>query len=416
MPFVRSWPVRPFGVALLTAACASPSAPRIALPSPPAAASRAEPGRAVADVMDARSRKRGHEPLRWQPATTSPQPFQVAGPRGCDQPDAALTRIASRLARRQARGDTELELFDIVYAMRAEGAPYVWPRALSLEAEDLPEAELWGRLDRWLDDMPTPGVVRCGLADARSTSGATVVAAVAVRSLCDLDPVPTRVRSGDWITLRARPLVEVTDGKWIVLPPDRPPFAVPTTAGAHISGRFRADRRGPWMAQLLVDAGYGPRPAAELMVFADLPPPAHIDERPAPGEESLRSTADDRVALAIMVNGARRRAGLSALFRDPQLDELAQHHAEAMARTGRVGHDVGGGDPRLRLEAAGLLPLAAGENVARATTSVRVHRALWASPSHRGNLLEPRFEALGVGAVRDASGSVWAVELFADFQ
>jgi hypothetical protein len=47
---------------------------------------------------------------------------------------------------------------------------------------------------------------------------------------------------------------------------------------------------------------------------------------------------------------------------------------------------------------------------------VRAHRALWASPSHRSNLLDARFTAIGVGVARDEQdGSSWICETFADF-
>jgi uncharacterized protein YkwD len=117
-----------------------------------------------------------------------------------------------------------------------------------------------------------------------------------------------------------------------------------------------------------------------------------------------------------MVRAARARENLPPLARDSRLDRIAQAHAEAMQTARRVAHDVGDGDPGSRVQNAGLDVKVAGENVARALTLSRVHRALWASPSHRGNLLDPRFEAVGVGIVRDADGTVWAAEVFADFR
>ena len=41
------------------------------------------------------------------------------------------------------------------------------------------------------------------------------------------------------------------------------------------------------------------------------------------------------------------------------------------------------------------------------------HRALWASPSHRDNMLQPRFDRVGVGVCTDPDGSVWVTEAFA---
>ncbi len=55
----------------------------------------------------------------------------------------------------------------------------------------------------------------------------------------------------------------------------------------------------------------------------------------------------------------------------------------------------------------------AGENVATASTLENAHRALWASPSHRGNLLHEAFTRVGVAVVRAADGAVWVTEMFA---
>jgi uncharacterized protein YkwD len=81
-----------------------------------------------------------------------------------------------------------------------------------------------------------------------------------------------------------------------------------------------------------------------------------------------------------------------------------------------LAHDTGSGDPKRRLETAGLDVLAAGENVAHAATSERAHRAVWSSPSHRANLLHARFDAIGIGVAVGPDGSVWTCQLFADFR
>jgi uncharacterized protein YkwD len=54
----------------------------------------------------------------------------------------------------------------------------------------------------------------------------------------------------------------------------------------------------------------------------------------------------------------------------------------------------------------------AGENVATASSLENAHRALWASPSHRGNLLLDQFTHVGVSVVRAPDGMVWVTEMF----
>ena len=114
-----------------------------------------------------------------------------------------------------------------------------------------------------------------------------------------------------------------------------------------------------------------------------------------------------------MVAAARATAGLAPLGRDARLDAVARAHARRMATAHELAHDAGDGDPLERLRNAGLDPRDAGENVAHAATVPLAHRALWASPSHRANLLGRGYDRLGVAVVRDEHGDVWAVETFA---
>jgi uncharacterized protein YkwD len=84
-----------------------------------------------------------------------------------------------------------------------------------------------------------------------------------------------------------------------------------------------------------------------------------------------------------------------------------------MRRHGHAVHDAGDGSPDERVRAAGVTVSLVGENVARAASATLAHRALWASPSHRSNLLEPNYQVVGIGVVRDEDGTVWVSELFA---
>jgi uncharacterized protein YkwD len=152
----------------------------------------------------------------------------------------------------------------------------------------------------------------------------------------------------------------------------------------------------------------------ETIVHVDEPPPETFHSWAAPGEEAADLTSDDATAMELMVNSARQSERLGKLRRDEQLDRVAVAHAEAMMKARRVGHDVGYGDPRSRVEAAGIHFSATGENVVHAANLRRAHRALWASPSHRGNLLQSRFDSIGVGIANDSDGTIWVCEVFAD--
>jgi uncharacterized protein YkwD len=227
-------------------------------------------------------------------------------------------------------------------------------------------------------------------------------------------PLDVRARSGQWVTFEARMLVDTMVAKLVVLGPTRAPFGVPTQLqGGHVRARFRVDRPGRWVAQLLVVVESGVRPALEAPIYVDRPPPTSLADDRAGQIEEL-DPGDAEASMIRVVNRARRSAGLGPLAVDPRLSAAARRHARWMMGTGRLGHESDQGDPRRRVREAVPESLHEGENVATARTLARAHRVLWASPSHRGNLLDRRFDSVGIGVARDESGSLWVCELFSD--
>jgi uncharacterized protein YkwD len=357
-------------------------------------------------------------PLVWSASFRSP-----ADPDGgaidpltasCGRADLALVRAAARNAGRQLRGEPPLGPDELAYVLRAAGSPHVWPRAWSLEGVDLTDEEVRARLAAWLGPMRIVGERRCGIARMRRRDGVVVVSAVAVDALADLDRLAAIARVDAWIELRAEARVPVTEAKVVLLGPrGRPRTVLASLAGSEIRSAFRVDQAGPWLVQVLATTTHGPRPVLEATIHAGVAPPSVFAEAPAPGEHA-GAGLDDASALRAMVNAARAAEGLTPLGADPALDRLAAEHSVHMLEARLVGHDVGQGDPSSRLVAAGISFRVSGENVASAATLPRAHRALWASPSHRSNLLEPKFARLGVGVRRADDGRVWVTELFVE--
>jgi uncharacterized protein YkwD len=239
---------------------------------------------------------------------------------------------------------------------------------------------------------------------------------VAVDALADLAPLPTRARTGQWLTVGARMRVPASGGAVMVLGPSGAPRRVTAWfEGATLRARFALDRPGEFKVQVLASTATGPRPVVEATVFADATPPSHAGEEGASEDAPADATQDDdeSSALARMLASARAESGEPPLARDARLDALAAEHARSMAAAQTVAHDVGNGDPGARVQAAGLWYDALGENVAHAVTAALAHRSFWASPSHRANMLRRDFSHVGVAAVRDARGDLWVVETFA---
>ena len=357
----------------------------------------------------------------WAPVTRSPWPVEVDAatePRAaalaatCGGQDGALARVAGELVALRARGLGAPDSEVVVAKLRAAGQPYVRPRVVFASGQHpIDDAKVATEL------APQPGnkrPVRCGVAIAPTAHGGEMLVALRAEALAELSPLPTRARTGEWLSFEARLHVDARSAKLVVLGPHGAPRTVPTsldTATGITRARFALDQPGGFTVQLVGDLSEGPRPLLEARVFADIAPPPPGEEPPAPGENAAGA---DAAALARMVAALRSLEGFPALARDEKLEELARGHAARMRDRQSVAHDLGDGDFRDRFEAEGTLDArAVGENVAHAPTVALAHRALHASPSHRINLLRADYTHMGVGVAAAPDGSVYVCETFA---
>ena len=331
--------------------------------------------------------------MRWVADTHSPRPVVSDDARGnailaaCGAADDALRLAAREFAANEASEDVEPLLREL-------GSPFVRPRLLSASDDQALKARL--------RSMHT-AYTRCGV--ALGPRGATVIAAEA---LADLAPLAFRHFTGAWLDLEATIHVPAQNAKVVVLGPRGAPKTYPTNLDrqGHARSRFVLDRPGGFTVQLIADVEGGPRPLLEARVFADVPPMQNNE--PAPGERES--------SLEAMVTAARSEEGLPPLRPDPRLDALAAAHAAQMHEAGRLAHDVGDGDLADRFQREGYVAALVGENVAKAATLGLAHRALYASPSHRLNLLHVGYTRFGSATVTDGA-RIWVCEVFSsDFQ
>lgn len=357
---------------------------------------------------------------RWEDATWSPRVTAVAEPlrwlqSQCGSPDAALQSVAERLARDSDFGTRPDDLDRLSFALRASGSPYVWPRAWRLPLNNtLSGDELLSHFENWMHSFDDGGERRCGLA-AFEDGKMVTYAAVATDVVADLVvPLPTRARTGQWLNLKVKLLREASEAKVVVEGARNEPAFIPASiVDGYVLARFPVMGPGPWILQVLATMDTGPRPVVDAELIADEVPPKTLQWQPAPGESASSQGQGPAEALFAMLNAARLEEGRKPLERDARLDRLATEHAMAMLASGRIGHDVGDGSPKSRMENAGIFAALAGENVAHAADTVRTHRALWASPSHRSNILHRGFRNVGLGIVRGPDNTVWTCELFA---
>ena len=122
--------------------------------------------------------------------------------------------------------------------------------------------------------------------------------------------------------------------------------------------------------------------------------PQNLDASPA-----YDTQAEQR--LLELTNQERQKAGAPALQPDPGLTEAARQHAVLIASKGELSHQFPGEPPLMkRLSKASPHLNDAGENVAFDSDVDQAHQGLMHSPGHRGNILNPKFNVVGLGAVR----------------
>ena len=131
-------------------------------------------------------------------------------------------------------------------------------------------------------------------------------------------------------------------------------------------------------------------------------------------------SADAEGELIARTEATRQDAGDSTLVVDPALARLARWRSRDMIERGYFSHDIPDvGNVFRRLDADGYCYELAGENIgwdtdADAAAPDAIHGMFLASPEHRDNIVEARWDAIGVGAFKAADGrKMWTV-LFAD--
>jgi uncharacterized protein YkwD len=116
--------------------------------------------------------------------------------------------------------------------------------------------------------------------------------------------------------------------------------------------------------------------------------------------------------MASAISQYRHAHGLSAVSADAQLTRIAERQAQAMARSGVMGHSVAG---PFASRIAGAHANLAGENIAAGTKSWDETFRIWkASAGHNANLLLPGATSVGVAVAyggQTRNKAFWVMEI-----
>jgi uncharacterized protein YkwD len=117
-----------------------------------------------------------------------------------------------------------------------------------------------------------------------------------------------------------------------------------------------------------------------------------------------------------LINQERVKRNLPALHLDASLSRAAARHSLEMAQGRRLSHQLSGEAPLVqRVAQAGAAFDAVGENVAHSESIAGAHQDFMYSSGHRANILDPRYNAVGIGA-EESRGMLYVTEDFARLQ
>jgi uncharacterized protein YkwD len=112
------------------------------------------------------------------------------------------------------------------------------------------------------------------------------------------------------------------------------------------------------------------------------------------------ATVDAERELVRLMNQERAQRGAPPLEMDDRLSEAARTHSQEMAQRQKLSHRFPHEEKlQERLARTGVSFDAVAENVAHSSSPSSAHIELMNSPGHRANILNPKYNAVGVGVV-----------------
>lgn len=132
------------------------------------------------------------------------------------------------------------------------------------------------------------------------------------------------------------------------------------------------------------------------------------------GEEYATGDVGDAEMIFSMANKARLENKMQGFVWDEKLNRTAQLKAEDMKANGYFGHysEIYGTPFAMLKQTGGFSYKTASENIAGSISVESAMASIMSSPSHRSNILNSRFNKMGVGIVDDAKYGKIVVQMF----
>ena len=149
-------------------------------------------------------------------------------------------------------------------------------------------------------------------------------------------------------------------------------------------------------------------PGSSMILLESLESEINNSEELSSNDEvvfQLQEVNDSMQRMLNLVNGERRRRGISELCFNAKLNSAALSHSRDMASNVYFSHTGSDGSrASARITRAGYSWRAYGENIASYGSVDSAHNGLMNSPGHRQNILNSGFRHIGIGIARYNAG------------
>lgn len=144
---------------------------------------------------------------------------------------------------------------------------------------------------------------------------------------------------------------------------------------------------------------------------------------PAEGKkgDAVKLTAAEK-AIFEKLNEERQKAKLPLLKLHPLLQKAAKQHTENMARQDKLSHDLDDKGVGQRVTETGYEYRIVGENLAKAEaegdsdppapSAAEIHKMWMESKGHRANILNEKYEEVGISIARSKKGTYYYTQVF----
>ncbi|TZE82269.1 CAP domain-containing protein [Calorimonas adulescens] len=114
--------------------------------------------------------------------------------------------------------------------------------------------------------------------------------------------------------------------------------------------------------------------------------------------------SQDEEYMLQLINSEREKLGIEKLTMDASLAKLARIKSEDMAQNNYFNHQSPTyGSLSEMLNSNGISYQMAAENIAKNSSVYKAHMSLMASEGHKANILNPSYNKVGIGIVKDGS-------------